>query len=296
MPEQAIDLSVVAQKHFEAKPARNLKHYDISSALQTTLEFNELITIFANKIGDITHHSSVEYRNDAFDLAFRRGLVSRHSCNYSLNLEEESLGEIKLTRSQRFTKSELRTLESLLCCLVYPLRNASLFHQAQRMAYIDPLTKTSNKAAFEDTLFRETQRANRTQQPLSLIFVDVDHFKLINDNHGHQAGDQALTSVAKWIKNSIRSCDAVFRYGGEEFVVVLAETDCKTAAEIAERMRVHIESHTMAYGLETLNVTASLGVCTLRGDDNNQSLLRRADKAMYQAKQAGRNRVFIDWS
>ena len=296
MPQQAIDLAVVAHKHFEATTAPNLQHYDISSALQTTLVFNELITIFANKIHDITRHSSVEYRNEAFDLEFQRGVVSRHSCHYALKLEEESLGELKFTRSQRFSRNELRTLEGLLCCLVYPLRNATLFHQAQRMAYIDPLTKTHNKAAFEDTLFRETQRANRTKQPLALIFIDVDHFKLINDYHGHQAGDQALASVAKWIKNSIRSCDTVFRYGGEEFVVVLAEASRETAAGIAERMREHIESHTLAYGMETIHITASLGVSALRGDDDVHSLVSRADKAMYQAKRSGRNRVCVDGS
>ena len=296
MPEQAIDLAVVANKHFEATTAPNLQHYDISSALQTTLVFNELIAIFANKIHDITHHSSVEYRNEAFDLEFKRGVVSRHSCHYALKLEEEPLGELKFTRSQRFSKNELKTLESLLCCLVYPLRNAALFHQAQRMAYTDHLTKTNNKAAFEDTLFRETQRAHRTNQPLSVIFVDVDHFKCINDYHGHQCGDLALASVAKWIKNSVRACDAVFRYGGEEFVVILTETECETAVAIAERMREHIESHTLAYGLETINITASLGVSTLRGDDSVHSLVRRADEAMYQAKRSGRNRVCVDWS
>lgn len=296
MPEQAIDLAVVSNKHFEAKTAPTLQQYDISSALQTTLVFSELISIFANKIHDIIHHSSVEYHNEASDIAFKRGVVSRHSCQYAMKLEDESLGEIKFTRSQRFSRDELVSLENLLCCLVYPLRNASLFHQAQRMAYLDPLTKTNNKAAFDDTLFRETRRASRTGQPLSLIFVDVDHFKLINDYHGHQCGDIMLASVAKWIKVSVRACDAVFRFGGEEFVVVLSDTDCQTAVTIAERMREHIASHTMAYGLETISVTASLGVSSLRGDDTNASFVRRADQAMYQAKHTGRNRVCVDWS
>jgi diguanylate cyclase (GGDEF)-like protein len=162
------------------------------------------------------------------------------------------------------------------------------------MAFTDPLTKTHNRAAFNDTLLREINRSSRGDQNLSLIFVDVDHFKSINDQHGHDCGDLALASVASWVKDSVRGCDTVFRYGGEEFVILLVDTHQTDAAIIAERVRSGIESHTLAYGMDVLNITASLGVSSLQKNDSPENLIKRADAAMYQAKQNGRNRVCID--
>lgn len=293
MKDKSAELAVVSNKTFAASTAVNLHHYDISSALQTTLEFDELIGIFCNKIQATIPHNGVEYINEEFNMEFKRGLVARHSCNYALKVEDQQLGELKLMRSQRFGKEELKMLESLLCCLIYPLRNATLFQQAVKMAYTDPLTKANNRAAFNDCLQREIKRADRAAQHLSLIFVDVDHFKAINDNYGHECGDLALASVAGWLMDSVRGSDAVFRFGGEEFVILLGDTDLQGAAVIAERIRADIESHALAYGMDVLNITASLGVSTLIGDDNIESIVKRADTAMYRAKQQGRNRVCL---
>jgi diguanylate cyclase (GGDEF)-like protein len=291
MKEKNAELAVVSNKSFESYNAVNLHHYDISSALQTTLEFNELIGIFCNKIQAMIPHNSVEYMNSEFDLIFKRGVAGRHYCNYALKVEDMQLGELKLTRSQRFSREELQTLESLLCCLIYPLRNATLFQQALRMAFTDQLTKTSNRAAFNDSLKREIKRVERSGLPLSLIFVDLDKFKFINDNYGHACGDLVLSSVGSWLMDSLRGSDAVFRYGGEEFVVILSDTDESAALVIAERIRKDIESHTLAYGMDILNITASLGVSSYQKDDTAETLIKRADTAMYVAKQQGRNRV-----
>lgn len=291
MKERTAELAVVSNKSFQASTAVNLHHYDISSALQTTLEFNELISVFCNKIQSYIPHNSVEYTNTEFNLAFKRGVIGRHSCSYALKVEEQQLGELKLTRSQRFSKEELHTLESLLCCLIYPLRNATLFHQALQMAYTDPLTQTHNRAAFNDMLDREIKRANRFDKPLSLIFVDIDHFKTVNDNFGHACGDMVLATVAGRIKETVRGIDIVFRFGGEEFVILLIDTHAEEAIVIAERVRKSIESQTLAYGMEILNMSASLGVSALCSQDDIHSFIKRADTAMYKAKRLGRNRV-----
>lgn len=287
----AAELAVVSNKSFEASRAANLQHYDISSALQTTLEFTDLIGIFASKIQASIPHNSVEYINDEFGLDFKRGVIGRHSCSYALKVEDQQLGELKLTRSIRFSKNELKMLESFLCCLIYPLRNATLFRQALNMAYTDPLTKTQNRAAFNDMVIREVKRAQRGEHQMALMFVDIDHFKAINDQYGHDCGDHALASVAQWIKNSVRGSDIVFRYGGEEFVILLSDTSLQEAATIAERVRSDIENHTLAYGMSALNITASIGISAFRLDDNMDKLIKRADNAMYKAKQTGRNRV-----
>jgi len=291
MREKTAELAVVSNKSFEASTAINLHHYDISSALQTTLEFNELIGIFCNKIQNMIPHNSVEYTNGEFNLAFSRGVIARHSCSYALKVEEQQLGELKLSRSQRFRKEELKLLESLLCCLIYPLRNATLFQQALQMAYTDPLTKTQNRASFNDSVLREIKRSQRGDQNLSLIFVDIDHFKSINDNFGHKCGDMTLTSVANWIKDSVRGSDTVFRYGGEEFVILLVDSNIDEATVIAERVRSGIESHTLAFGMDVVNITASLGVSSLQAHETMDSFINRADSAMYRAKRAGRNQI-----
>ncbi len=292
MIEKSANLAVISNNTFEATKAVNLQNYDISSALQTTLEFNELIAIFSSKIANKIPHSAYIYINPEFGLEIKSGVFTRHSCNYALKVEQQQLGELKLMRNHRFTDGDLQSLETLLCCLIYPLRNATLFHQALKMAYTDPLTQTHNRASFNDSINREMSLAARNSKNLSLIFFDIDHFKAINDTYGHDCGDIALASSAKWIKESLRDSDIVFRYGGEEFVILLSDTDAHGAELLAERIRSSIEHHTIAYGMDTIKITASLGVSSLRNDDTIESFVKRADDAMYTAKKSGRNQVF----
>ncbi|MCX7102167.1 MAG: GGDEF domain-containing protein [Methylobacter sp.] len=293
MTKKAASLAIISNNTFEATKAVNLHQYDISSALQTTLEFNELIAIFSGKIADKIPHSAYIYANAEFGLEVKSGVFTRHSCNYALKVEQQQLGELKLMRNYRFSEADLQLLETLLCCLIYPLKNATLFHQALKMAYIDPLTQTNNRASFNDSIKREISLANRNAKSLSLIFFDIDHFKVINDTYGHHCGDVTLASSAKWIKESLRASDLVYRYGGEEFVILLSDTNAIVAEMLAERIRSSIESHTIAYGMETIKITASLGVSTLQAGDTLESFVKKADDAMYKAKNNGRNQVAL---
>jgi len=293
MAKKSTNLAIISNNTFEATKVVNLNHYDISSALQTTLEFNKLIHIFINKIESMIPHSAFVYTNAEFGLEIKSGVFTQHSCSYALKVEEQQLGELKLMRNHRFNNAEIELLETLLCCLIYPLKNATLFHQALQMAYIDPLTQTNNRASFNDTVKREMSLALRQAKNLSVIFLDIDHFKAINDQYGHEGGDITLTATAKLIKESLRSSDAVFRFGGEEFVILLSGTDIAGAELLAERIRNKIESHTLAYDMATIKITASLGVGDLRADDTVETFIKRADEAMYKAKHNGRNRVVL---
>ncbi len=294
MKKESANIAIVSNNTFEASKAVNLHHYDISSALQTTLEFNELINIFSSKIKALIPHNSFVYKNEDFNLNISQGIVTKHSCTYALKVEDMQLGSLKLMRRQRFEDDELKLLESLLCSLIYPLKNATLFNQALKMAYTDPLTKTNNRTSFDNALEREIQLSHRNSRHLSVIFFDIDHFKDINDHFGHECGDIALSSAANCIKEVVRSSDMVFRYGGEEFVILLSDTDIDGALIMAERIRKKIENHTIAYGMEIFKLTASLGVSSLKGSDTIQSLIKRADSAMYLAKDKGRNRVQLE--
>jgi len=294
MKKESANLAIVSNNTFEASKAVNLHHYDISSALQTTLEFNELIQIFSTKIQSLIPHNGFVYENDEFGLEIKNGIFTKHSCTYALKVEDMQLGSLKIMRRQRFDDEEIKLLESLLCALIYPLKNATLFNQALKMAYTDPLTKTNNRAAFKDTLQREIKLAHRNLSHLSIIFFDIDHFKEVNDNYGHECGDIALTSAANCIKDAVRGSDIVFRYGGEEFVIILNDTGIEGAQVIADRIRTNIENHTISYGMEIIKLTASLGISTLRESDDCDSVIQRADNAMYCAKEKGRNQTQVE--
>jgi len=141
------------------------------------------------------------------------------------------------------------------------------------------------------------EQAAARGKPLATLVIDIDYFKAINDSHGHDAGDDVLRDFALRIKRSIRGIDLACRYGGEEFVIVMPETDMAVAAMVAERLRRRIaaEPFAIAQGTRAIPVTISIGIAGLRGgDDTAANLLKRADQALYRAKRDGRNRVVPD--
>jgi diguanylate cyclase (GGDEF)-like protein len=160
-------------------------------------------------------------------------------------------------------------------------------------AHTDPLTRIYNKGYLLEALEAEFKRAKALHTDFSVIFFDLDHFKKINDNYGHDAGDYVLKEITSVIRTGhLRPKDIFSRYGGEEFVILLANTSASTATEIAERVRTAIETHAFIYEGKRLPVTTSMGVAELRSDvESAQTLLKNADKALYTAKQSGRNRV-----
>jgi diguanylate cyclase (GGDEF)-like protein/PAS domain S-box-containing protein len=166
----------------------------------------------------------------------------------------------------------------------------------QRAAMVDPLTKIANRRHFDSFLEKEWQRAMRSNQPLSLVVLDVDHFKLYNDTLGHPAGDACLQQVAQAIaSHALRPTDLAARYGGEEFVLLFAETDGDSAYLLAESIRAHIEALQIPHPRSTTSawLTVSIGVATIHPHqlDNTESLFVAADRAMYVAKEGGRNQV-----
>lgn len=160
------------------------------------------------------------------------------------------------------------------------------------LANVDGLTGVLNRRKVMEFYELECHRAQRTQKPLSVIMLDVDNFKQINDKHGHLHGDEVLVSIARQIKNNLRPYDLAGRYGGEEFVLILPDTECQEAALIGERIRLAIKNCIVDIGEIETSVTVSIGVSSLQEDDDVTSLaLSRADDALYQAKREGRDRV-----
>jgi diguanylate cyclase (GGDEF)-like protein len=158
-------------------------------------------------------------------------------------------------------------------------------------AHTDELTGISNRRHFLNKAAQEIRRCGRSGQAISLLLLDLDFFKNINDQHGHAVGDIVLSEVSEAIEPTLRSFDIFARYGGEEFVILLPDTEQKEAFEVAERVRTKIESMEIVAGRQSIRCTASLGVAELKADEPLELLISRADEALYQAKNAGRNRT-----
>lgn len=162
------------------------------------------------------------------------------------------------------------------------------------LRYTDPLTGVMTRAIMEVRLEEERERVRRNNQPCSVGMMDLDHFKKVNDTYGHQAGDQVLKAVAGYVLNHLRRYDQVFRYGGEEFVLLLPNSTAAKAKEVLDRLRHDISRQDIRISDEkNLNVSASFGVAELLADSSVKTSIERADQALYAAKGAGRNRVHV---
>jgi diguanylate cyclase (GGDEF)-like protein len=259
--------------------------------LQTSLEPQRILGLFFREIQRIVPLDALSYEHQPSDLRLQFGARGHHSISYSLSHEGEQLGELVFRRNQRFSEEEQGNLESLLSTLLFPMRNALLYRAATQSALRDPLTDTGNRIAMDQTLEREIEMSRRHSQPLSLLMLDIDHFKQINDTYGHSAGDEVLKAVAASIKNQLRNVDMVFRFGGEEFLILLSNTSREAAAMIGERLRFAAQAQDYEAEGKMIELTVSIGCSTLLPGESAESLLRRADSALYVAKREGRNRL-----
>ncbi|MCJ8338554.1 MAG: sensor domain-containing diguanylate cyclase [Pseudomonadales bacterium] len=191
-------------------------------------------------------------------------------------------------------------LERLAALLAVCIENCIIQENLAYLSSTDTLTKLYNRHSFDLEIDKALQRASRRQQPLSLLFLDIDHFKQVNDNYGHSGGDAILKAFAKILKNQIRNTDFLARFGGEEFAILLPECEPEQAAQISNNLRAVVAEHFFDTGtVKDIKVTTSIGVSSyLPGHTDIQSfselasiLLQTSDQALYQAKFGGRNKV-----
>lgn len=197
-----------------------------------------------------------------------------------------------------FTEEHQVSAEALAAQGALAIQNALLFGDVQRLATIDVLTGINNRRRFYELAEREYQRARRYQRPVAAIMLDIDHFKQVNDSHGHAVGDQVLQALAGVLQRNLRDIDILGRYGGEEFTVLLPESDAGAAAGVAERLRKRIEALNIATDRGSIEITISLGVASVVADSEEEytgldRLIDRADRAMLEGKELGGNVVRI---
>lgn len=167
-----------------------------------------------------------------------------------------------------------------------------IYTRTKYLSITDELTGLSNRRCFDNTLEKEFLRALRYNNKLTLVMFDIDHFKTVNDTYGHPCGDYILKEVSNAALQTFRKTDTVFRFGGEEFVVILTETDIKQSEIPLERFRKTIETLDLTYQNQQINITVSIGACQLdQSIGNREEFLQKADNALYDAKNSGRNKV-----
>jgi len=227
--------------------------------------------------------------------------VRTRGCEFllPLSLASEKIGLLRLVRwsNKPFDEYQSKVLTMIATPLALALRNADLYQQLESLAMKDALTEALNRRAFENILDRELKRARRYRSHLSLILLDIDHFKAINDQFGHQSGDRILRELAAIVKKAIREIDVLVRYGGEEFVVVLPGTKLDEAMGVAHRIKSAIDGYPFLNEGANIQLTVSMGVAHYPDPDVGSSgtLFEQADQALYAAKRNGRNRIEVAW-
>ena len=218
-----------------------------------------------------------------------KNIKSAENIQDILKLKDVFLGEMQKVREHSHTLNDELAEHKKNSTLL-----AEKLEQSQAQALVDPLTNVLNRSAYNLKMVQLTHEFKRYNEEWALLVLDIDHFKKFNDDFGHKLGDKVLKSVAGTVRDTIRVSDQIFRYGGEEFVVILSRINAKTATKLAEKICRQIEKDYFVDGGKKLQVTISIGGAIITKDDTEMSLFERADKAMYRAKNNGRNQVVMD--
>ena len=263
----------------------------LAYAFQTTLDPRRTVEIFAQRSTAIVAHDAVAFAASRPVLRVTCGRPE--ACRHRIELRHagRSLGQLTFSRRRPFGLREVAALEAMSADLAFPLDNALRHREVREAATRDFLTGAANRGLLERMLQREVSLVRRHGGALALLMADVDHFKQINDRFGHVTGDGSLVAVADCIAGCVRGSDTLFRYGGEEFCVLLPRTGARGAWRLAERVRNAVGALRIPAGTDTIRLTVSLGVAALACGDQATDLLRKADAALYRSKRSGRNRV-----
>jgi len=262
---------------------------ELAFCLQSTLDIQNILQLFVNYLTKKISVEHVGYMMPEKKVAFSQGEETQYYFHQDLYHNDKNLGQLVLGSNNIFTEDDRNTIKNSLVALLYPINNAINYLNAVEASLLDPLTCVGNKKAFNTTLHNELSLSQRHEHPLSMLALDLDNFKLINDTYGHATGDSILILFTQNIKNCVRKTDQIFRIGGEEFIVLLRNTNKQGAQKLAERIKNTIATEKINDNDNIIAITTSIGVASATLNDTEKSFYMRADKALYQAKAEGRN-------
>ncbi|WP_019624023.1 GGDEF domain-containing protein [Thioalkalivibrio thiocyanoxidans] len=283
-----------------ARPEAPFDALAFVQSLTATLEFETVLQRLHEQLYALLQHSGWIFYTEGDEQSWSGGEDDRHRIEYGLSYNGASMGSLILMRGRRFSDAEQQQIEAVLGLAAPALHNAHRYRRLVSTLETDELTGLGNRRAFEIQGAKWLADCRRQDRPLSVLAIDLDHFKRINDDYGHSVGDELLRRVADTLRTATRQSDLLVRMGGEEFLAVLPGADLACAMECAERIRLAIGSTRAtataddASALQSegmVRVTASIGVASVGRNTTLQALYQKADEALYAAKQSGRNRV-----
>lgn len=270
--------------HLKKLADETLALYDFTKDVRKILDEDKIFELFKERINTYLSVGDCLFLKKDADLNQYR--------NYTvlpLSIEEDSLGYLAARDIEDKDKDRFHILAQQF---LSGIKGAFLFKRLQGLTVIDSLTQVFNRRYFLERFKEELNRSKKFKLTFSLLMLDIDHFKNYNDHYGHLVGDAVLKEVVRCLKENMRQIDFIGRYGGEELSIILVETDKEEAVSVSERIRQAIALRPFLVYDEKLKVTISIGVSTFPQDGNEESaLIDNADCALYQAKEAGRNRV-----
>ncbi len=238
------------------------------------------------------------YEDERFSpsIDYLAGFKTRSLLCVPLISRNKILGVVEIINKkgdEGFSTAEKNILKTLVKPAAIAIDNAQLFEETKELSIKDEITDLYNSRYFSEKLTQEVERARRYDSRISLIFMDIDDFKVVNDSYGHMVGSNTLTEVGGIIKNTIRDIDIGIRYGGDEFIVILPNTGLEGSKTLAERIRKRVEKHVFYTGEENeFSITISCGIATFPDTaEDEESIIRKADQAMYYVKEHGKNAV-----
>jgi len=268
----------------EMSRQRAIQH--LARQLPSALEPRPMLELFAALVRDVFPFDELRFMPvaDGDGNVFHWGEEAAHHADYILRLHDLRLGEMILARAFPFGEDELNVFEDLLACLLYPLRNAMLYQDALVVARRDALTGLGNRKAFNEAMAHELARVDRYGGRLALMMLDMDGFKQVNDTHGHAVGDALLTHFASVLSQTLRTLDMAFRFGGDEFAILMPETGEDSADHLAQRLREAMRASPLRHGEARIPLASSMGSAQWRPGYDAKILLERADAELYEDK------------
>ncbi len=268
------------------KPAQGLLEQ-----LQTSLELPAQLQIFSMAVGKVLPLTSLQMHTAVGEFTAPGSYPGGFEYRSMLVLNEQCLAELVYQSQTPFSALLQRRLLELESQWLFPLRNALIVTRLQQLALRDTLTGLGNRRFFDDAFAKAVLLAERRQQAGALILLDLDNFKQVNDNFGHHTGDDVLVAVAEAMRTTLRASDNLFRFGGDEFAVLLTGEDAPSAELVAHRL---VKAIAQMHLCDKYQVSASAGLVSFDGSVTAKELFSLADQALYEAKVAGKNAVRIN--
>ena len=253
----------------------------IMNQLQTTLDIDEILAILATEAAKYIDFSGLYFKNKKISKTMRGSRRGKKESTFDLKINDQFIGTLSYGINTPINLTNYRVLEQLHQCFLHPLKNAITYYSAMQLAMQDALTGLGNRRYFDEQLKRAMHNANRHHSIVGLVLGDLNKFKSINDNFGHNTGDLVLKEFASILRHCIRESDSLFRFGGDEFAIIVENANENALTLIEQRVNLALANNAL---LSKYQLGCSLGSTFMSNSDNEESFFKRADEILYRNK------------